>query len=236
VLDAAGLALLHRAIDGPPAARPTADEWARVLAAQPGQRAMPPVLDVVEVDRTLVAAGDSVVVRWMGTGADTITVEGPSCPPVRVAVSGGSGEVPVVPQRSGPLLVRAHSAVGSTEHDLGRIAVHDVARMGDLPVPIPRLDWPALDAPGLPDLRSVMPPPPDLAAAHLPDRDALADLLAGAPAPADPPLFPQVAPPPDVVAGTSAPPVDLVDLLAAAPAFPQQTRRRLRPLRRRVTK
>lgn len=160
ILDAAGVALLARAISGPAEERPSAGDWFRYLCACLGQATEPPALDVVELDRTLVAAGDPVAVRWAAREADVVEVCALGCAPVVADGRPGSGTIIVRPPRTGTLIFRARNRCGATERITPPVAVVDVPRWGDLPVPMPRMRLPDLGSSALPDISAVLPSMP----------------------------------------------------------------------------
>ena len=155
VLDAEGLALLRRAIDGRPAERPEAGDWLRYLSRAIGQPMDPPSLDLVEIGRTVVVRGEPLTVRWTAVGADVVEVSGPGCPTVVADARPGSGSIEVRPVRGGSLTVTARNKAGAVDVRTPPVAVVDVTRWADLPVPAPRLDLPD-HLPALPDVSAVL--------------------------------------------------------------------------------
>jgi hypothetical protein len=144
VLDATGMDLLLRALGSDSRERPTAAEWHRHLCRELGQSVDPPRLSTVGLDRTVVAAGEPLLVRWTAEDATTVEVLAPGADPVRVDGKSGSGSVRVYPTRSGRLEISAHNALGSDRASAGPIAVVGLPTTQTLPVPVPSLTWPDL--------------------------------------------------------------------------------------------
>jgi hypothetical protein len=160
VLEATGVALLAETINGPAEQRPSARDWFRYLCACLGQAIEPPALDAVELDRTMVAAGEPVAVRWAVRDANIVEVRALGCAPVVADGHPGSGTIIVRPPRTGTLIFTARNGCGTTERITPPVAVVDVPRWHDLPVPMPRMRLPELGSYSLPDISAVLPPTP----------------------------------------------------------------------------
>ncbi len=218
VLDATGVALLAAAINGPAEKRPSARAWFRYLCAWLGQALEPPALDAVELDRTMVAAGEPVAVRWAAREADIVEVCAVGCAPVVADGRPGSGTVMVRPQRTGTLTVTARNGCGATERITPPVAVVDVPRWGDFPVPMPRRRLPDLGADALPDISAVLPPTPAAVGTDLPPMAEIAGVWDPACAPEqlitpiDPASFP-----PGFDVGDTGFPIDLVSIMTSGP-------------------
>ena len=172
----------------------------------------PPRLNDVVLDRTIVAAGEPVTVRWRADEAASVEVSGAGVSTVSADGWPSSGSFEVRPSRTGRLRLTARNELGTAEQHTGPVAVVDVPPMGRLPVPVPDVPWPLLrtEAPPLP---TVAPPL------------ALAGWAAGGDAASfwptpDPPL----TSPPGPLTGASAFPLDLTALFhtgaTGAPAAP----------------
>ncbi|WBB80599.1 hypothetical protein O7606_04200 [Micromonospora sp. WMMD882] len=218
-LDPGGVALLTAALTGPPAKRPTAEEWLRHLSWALGEPLTPPTLDRVTPDRTLVPAGATVTVRWVAHHADTVEVGVPGGDAVRVDGRAGAGSVRLRPTGSGPLRVLAGNRRGVTEGWTPPVAVLDASRWTDLPVPMPHVPWPDGWFPALPDLGPALAgagprvdedPPPSLVAAPPP-------LVALTGTDDPPPGFPTPVPAPVPRFDVDGGPVDVVSILTAGP-------------------
>ena len=218
-LDPATTALLVRALEGPPDDRPSAHEWRVHLQQAAESAAARPWLEAVELDRTLVAIGQEVTVRWTARGARSLHVSGVQCPPVTVPVSGTSGACRVRPVGAGPLVVTARNDRGEDTLTTGPVFVHGGHGREDLPVPVPQLDLPLLPI-DLPDLVPVPPDPAGLLAP--PPPDPVPPPGAGStPVPRTPvtPPFPRPSVPPGFATGATDFPLDLTGILTADPPW-----------------
>jgi hypothetical protein len=157
VLDANGFALLHAAIRGAEDERPSAQQWVRYLRRSLGQAVARPQLLGVDLDRTIVAAGEPVTVSWNADEADEIEVSGVGLAPVTVDGGVQRGTVTVHPTRTGRLRVTARNALGEDTRTTGPVAVFDVAPVHLLPVAIPQMPQLGLGAVPLPDLTGIVP-------------------------------------------------------------------------------
>lgn len=178
VLDTAGLDLLTKAVRGTPAERPSAEEWHRYLRRALGEAIEPPKIDVLEFDRTMVAAGEPLTVRWSATEADTLTVSGVGVDDVEVSGSAGSGTITVHPARTGRLVVTATNQLGVDRRVTGPVAVYDVPSFADFPVPMPTLPMPNLLALDLPDVGRSLPSFPTSQPVAVPPMASVVDALA----------------------------------------------------------
>ena len=217
VLDPTGLDLLRAAIGGPAQARPSAEKWFRYLRRRLGEALEPPRMVRVEADRTIVAAGESVVLTWAAEEADAIEFSGAGISPTSVAGISGTGAVTLRPTRTGTVTVVARNALGTDERRTGPIAVFNVASFVDLPVPMPGLALPRLTPTELPSVSAVLPPLPRHRPTPVP---ASAELLLAFDRPdPDPPPAPvdPTGRPPSFGFGASAVPVDVTAIMTAAP-------------------
>ncbi|HWO65106.1 MAG TPA: hypothetical protein VNO31_34225 [Umezawaea sp.] len=156
-LDAAGLAMLRRAISGAPADRPTAQEWELHLRLLLGESLVPPRLGEVRLDRTVVLSGQSVMVEW--EARDAIEVEFTAgATSSRVDARQGRGSTSIEPGESGWIDVRAVNNLGADHRRLGPVTVVEPPEVRPLPVPMPQVEWPLLGQAGPP--RTVLPPLP----------------------------------------------------------------------------
>jgi len=208
VLDARGIALLTAALTGPSAGRPSADDWLRYLSRLLGEPLEPPTLEAVEPARTIVAAGEPVTVRWAARDADVVEVSVLGCATVVADAGLGAGSVEVRPVRTAALTVVARNACGVDESRTPAVAVVDVPRWAELPVPVPQLRLPDLALPDLPGVGPVL----ALTSFPLADFTTPGDLPAAcAPAPVLP------APPvPGLDFGDTGP-VDVLSIICAGP-------------------
>jgi hypothetical protein len=140
ILDAGGAAMLTRALGNLPAVRPSAREWTTYLSRVLGDPLGPPVLGIVETDRTFALAGHPVEIKWTATDATWIEVVRPECV-LRVDGRPGSGLVSVAVERSGPLVVRAVNDNGVDERRTGPITVAPIPVQRPIDVAMPRIDW-----------------------------------------------------------------------------------------------
>jgi hypothetical protein len=156
-LDAEGFAMLRRAVGGAPADRPTAREWEVYLRLLLGESVVPPRLGEVRLDRTVVLAGQAVVVEW--EARDSAEVEFTSgASSVRVDGRRGRGTTSVALGTSGWIDVRAVNNLGADHRRLGPVTVVEPPEIRPLPVPVPQVAWPLLGQAGPP--RAQLPPLP----------------------------------------------------------------------------
>lgn len=157
VLDTHGLTLLTKAIRGAPAERPSAEEWHRYFRRALGEALAPPTLDQVELDRTIVAAGEPLTLSWSAQEADTVEASGVGIPETSVPGTAGSGTIILHPTRTGRITVTAHNKLGDDSKEAGPVAVFDIPSFQDLPVPMPQLNLPRLSPMELPAVGRVLP-------------------------------------------------------------------------------
>jgi hypothetical protein len=158
VLDAAGMALLRAAVEGPPGQRPPATQWIRYLRRSLGEAVAPPRLLGVRLNRTMVAAGEPLTVSWVVEETDEVVVSGNGCP--TVTADGDAGTVDVYPARTGNLRVTARNVLGEDTCVTAQVGVFDVPSAQWPPVPMPRPTLPDLSR-AFPDVAAlVLPPPP----------------------------------------------------------------------------
>ncbi|GIF73924.1 hypothetical protein [Asanoa siamensis] len=206
VLDDEGIGLLIRAVGTTPADRPAAGEWLRHLSLAIGDPLDPPVLSRVELSRTFVLQGEPLSVIWTAVGADAVEVAGPGCATVVADARAGHGRVEIRPGRGGSLTVTARNNKGTVDVRTPPVTVADLTGWSDLPVPAPRVEFPADALPVLPDVGSALalsvPTTPRVGAMELP---AVA------------PAF-ELVPLPAVIAARDAPdPVDLTAIFLSRP-------------------
>jgi len=216
-LDAAGLQMLTAAIRGPVDQRPSAAEWLRYLRRALGETLNPPTLTQVELDRTIVAAGQPVTLRWSAQDADTIEFSGVGVAPLSVPAAPGSGTVELHPSRTGTILAVARNPLGEDGTRTAPVAVFDVASFHDFPVPMPTLEIPRSTPIDLPPIAPVLPPLPTGIPVPVP---AQVDVTAmwGEPDNGPPPEPLDLGGPPPVFGfGRSGLPIDIAAFMAAAP-------------------
>lgn len=216
-LDTQGLQMLTAALRGPADQRPSAEEWLRYLRRALGEALNPPTLTQVEIDRTIVAAGEPVTVRWSAQDADTIEFSGVGVAPTSVPAAAGSGTVELHPSRTGRILAVARNQLGEAGTQTGPVAVFDVPSFHDIPVPMPRLEIPRIAPADLPPVAAVLPPFPAGVPVPIP---AMADLAGvfGEPDTSTPPEPLDLGGPPPVFGfGVSAVPIDIAAILSAVP-------------------
>jgi hypothetical protein len=171
ILDTAGLELLSRAVGQVPLARPSAREWTVHLSRLLGDPMTRPSLGVVALDRNFVLAGHPIEIEWRATDATWLDVAFPGGVQ-RVDGRPAGGVVSVVPDRTGPLVVRAGNDYGVDERRLGTVTVVPMPTQRPVDVPMPRLGWDSLQVPLAPPLPT--PPLPTVtfpASPDLVDRD-----------------------------------------------------------------
>ncbi|MGW3992449.1 hypothetical protein [Amycolatopsis sp. NPDC004772] len=214
VLDVHGLKLLTTALRGDPADRPSAEEWHRYLRRALGESLTPPTLERVDLDRTIVAAGEPLTITWSAEEATTVEATGPGVPGTSVPGAAGTGTIVLHPARTGRITVTARNQLGEASVLTDPVAVFDVPSFHDLPVPMPQLDLPRLSPAQLPPVSRVLPEFPRGTPVPLPPMANAVDAWAApeTPAPLEPVALP--APPPLFGAGLSAVPLDLTAFFA----------------------
>ncbi len=229
VLDVHGLQLLTTALRGDPADRPSAEEWHRYLRRALGEALAPPTLERVDLDRTIVAAGEPLTITWSAAEATTVEATGPGVPGTSVPGAAGTGTIVLHPARTGRITVTARNQLGEATVLTDPVAVFDVPSFHDLPVPMPQLDLPRLSPPHLPPVGRVLPEFPRGAPVPLPPMANAVDAWAApdSPAPPDPVALP--APPPLFGTGRSAVPLDLTAFFAAHDAVDDQADQEVHP-------
>lgn len=217
MLDAAGVDMLRAAIEGPVAGRPGAADWVRYLCVRLGEPVDPPTLDSVVPDRTMVAAGEPLTVRWAAVDTEVLELVEPGGDLVQVDGRTGAGEATVYPRRTGRIRAVARNRLGQAAASTSPVMVVDMPRWADLPVPMPNLPRTGTDMPPLPELAGVLPLPP-VGAIGLPS--AAEPVGAWAPPELASPAVvaaSAIPPPPAFDSGATAMPLDVVELLACAP-------------------
>ncbi|WP_328618143.1 hypothetical protein OHS18_20560 [Amycolatopsis sp. NBC_00355] len=214
VLDVQGLNLLAAALRGDPAGRPSAEEWHRYLRRALGESLAPPTLERVDLDRTIVAAGEPLTISWSAEEATTLEATGPGVPGTSVPGAAGTGTIVLHPARTGRITVTARNQLGEATVLTDPVAVFDVPSFHDLPVPMPRLDLPRLTPAELPSVGRVLPEFPRGTPVPLPPMANAVDAWAVPAAPAAPAPVVLPAPPPLFGAGLSAVPLDLAEFFA----------------------
>jgi hypothetical protein len=148
VLDAAGLALLRRALGGP-SNRPSARDWEIHFRRLLGEAITPPRLGEVAVDRAFVLAGRPVTVEWEALEAREIELVA-GTRTVRVDGRPGKGSTPITLDESGWIRVRAVNDLGVDLREVGPVTVAPLPEFRQLPVPMPDVHLPhTLAPPGL---------------------------------------------------------------------------------------
>jgi len=216
VLDAAGLALLQAAIRGPADQRPSAEQWHRYLRRALGEAMAPPRLERVDLDRTIVAAGEPLALSWSAEEADTVTASGVGIPDTEVPGTAGSGTITVHPNRTGTITLTARNRLGEDSLRTGPIAVFDVASFHDIPVQMPVLDLPPVTPVNLPAVGAVLPSFPKGNPVPLPPMANAIDAWTQ-PETRTPPPPVELPPPPEFGFGPSAVPIDLAAIFSGAP-------------------
>jgi hypothetical protein len=214
VLDVHGLKLLTAAIRGTPAERPSAEEWHRYLRRALGETLAPPRLDRVELDRTIVAAGEPLTVSWSAEEADAVVVSGGGVPDTTVPGIAGSGTIVLHPVRTGRFTVTARNQLGEDRARTEPVAVFDMPSFQDLPVPLPQLELPRLTPMDLPPVGRVLPRFPTGTPVPVPPMANVVDAW-GAPDTRPAPEKVAIAGPPPLFGfGESAIPFDLTETIA----------------------
>lgn len=218
VLDAQGLALLKAAIRGPADQRPLAGQWHRYLRRALGEALAPPRLKRVDLDRTVVAAGEPVTLSWSAEDADTVQISGAgvaSATPVPGLA--GSGTIIVHPTRTATITVTARNQLGEHSLRTGPVAVFDVPSFDDLPVPLPQLDLPRLTPADIGPVATALPPFPVGTPVSPPPMANAVDawLEPETRTPAEPAEL--VGPPPAYGFGLSSIPIDIAAIMSGAP-------------------
>ena len=217
VLDATGVDLLRDAIQAPPTQRPSTLEWFRYLSRQLGEAVAPPTLGALALDRTFVAAGEPLTVRWTAQEAETVEFIVLECDPVVVDGTVGQGAVDLYPTRTGRIRAVARNRLGEVAVATPPVLVVDAPRMADLPVPMPSMTMPDLGGLALPDVTSVLPPLPAVGAVGLPAAAEPVGAWLPPPLVPEPPLVDPAGPPPGFDSGPTAFPLDTVAILSGAP-------------------
>ncbi|SFR22904.1 hypothetical protein SAMN04488564_106408 [Lentzea waywayandensis] len=163
VLDRTGTDLLTRAITktADPKQRPSAGEWLTYFRRLLGEDIDPPVLIETELDRSFVALGNPVQLRWRATDAVTldVVVDGKK---TSVDARPGSGVVQLWPDRTTHIAVTAANSLGTDSRVVGPVAVIPPPDVLRTPVVLPDLPpvtefMGSLPRTSLPDLPDVVP-------------------------------------------------------------------------------
>jgi hypothetical protein len=214
VLDVPGLKLLSAALRGDPAGRPSAEEWHRYLRRALGESLAPPTLERVDLDRTIVAAGEPLTISWSAEEATTVEATGPGVPGTSVPGAAGTGTIVLHPARTGRITVTARNQLGVATVLTEPVAVFDVPSFHDLPVPMPTLQLPRLAPAQLPAVGRLLPEFPRGAPVPLPPMAHAVDAWAAPATPVAPEPVALPAPPPSFGTGPSAVPLDLTAFFA----------------------
>lgn len=217
VLDAQGLALLHEAIRGPAEQRPLAEVWHRYLRRVLGEALAPPHVRRVDLDRTIVAAGERLTLSWSAEDADTVETSGVGVPATSVSGLAGSGTILLHPTRTGTITVTARNKLGEHSVQTGPVAVFDVAPFEDLPVPMPQLDLPRLTQANLTSIAAALPPFPVSTPMPLPPMANAVDAWREPETPTPPEPVELAGPPPAYGFGPSSVPIDIAAIMSGAP-------------------
>lgn len=216
-LDARGLSLLRAAIRGPADQRPSAEQWHRYLRRALGEALAPPRLERVDLDRTIVPAGEPLTLSWSAEEADTVEASGVGVATTSVPGLPGSGTIVLRPTRTGTITVTVRNQLGEHSVRTEPVAVFDVASFEDLPVPMPRLDPPRLTPANLTSIAAMLPPFPMNTPTPLPPMANAIDAWTEPETRTPPEPVELAGPPPAFGFGPSGSPIDIAAIMSGAP-------------------
>jgi hypothetical protein len=154
-LDAAGAALIARAVETDPANRPTAKELYAYMRRLVASRVAPPEVIMARLATPLRARGMDARVEWEIANVSEVTIRVGASPPMTVPVAANAGpQFHVFPAReSGPVRIEAKNRYDAIRVDLGELTVYEIppfdpkSLIGALPrVAVPPLEAFTLDA------------------------------------------------------------------------------------------
>jgi hypothetical protein len=154
-LDAAGAALIARAVETDPAGRPTAKELYAYMRGLVAARITPPEVIMARLATPLRVRGMDARVEWEIANVSEVTIRVGASPPMRVpVVANARPQLHVFPaQESGPVTVEAENRYGAVRVDLGELTLYEIPPfdpqnlIGTLPrVAVPPLEAFTLDA------------------------------------------------------------------------------------------
>lgn len=170
-LDAAGVALITRAVDQDPAKRPTAKELFAYLRGFVGPRIVPPKVVAARLAAPLRVRGMDAQVEWEIENVSEVTIRVGSSAPMIVPVLGGGPQLHVFPAReSGPVTIEAENRYGAVRVDLGELMLYEIPPFDpkSFTGTLPRLAVPPLDAFTLDALAPALATVPRVAVPELP--------------------------------------------------------------------
>jgi hypothetical protein len=126
-LDAAGLALVERAVDRDRSRRPTAKELYAYLNSELKRRVQPPEVVTARLATPMRVRGMDARIEWEIRNVADVTVRVGANPPETVPAT-GRPQVHMVqrPQQSGPVTIEAANRFGAVKVDLGELVLYEV--------------------------------------------------------------------------------------------------------------
>lgn len=160
-LNAAGVALLTRALSANRADRPTAKELFEYFYDSLTERAAPPTLTAAALNRMAFVRGRDVVVNWSGTGARHLRIYGNN---------GFSVQVPepdrhpngfaITPPTAGDIMVEATNRHGTVTLHAGYVDPYELPELHVEDQHLPVLEVPDVQPVQIPDVLAALPPRP----------------------------------------------------------------------------
>lgn len=176
-LDAAGEALVARAVAKDPASRPTAKELYAYLRRVVVARTTPPAVIGARLTTPMRVRGMDARVEWEIANVAEVTIRvGATAPMVVAAAAGGGPQFHVFPAReSGPVTIEAENRYGAVRVDLGELTLYEIPPFDPKSFigVLPRLEVPTLEAFTLDALNTALESVPRVAVPALPPPPAL---------------------------------------------------------------
>jgi hypothetical protein len=171
-LDAAGIALITRAVDPDPARRPTAKELYAYLRGIVAPRIAPPEVIMARLATPLRVRGMDARVEWQIANVAEVTIRvGASAPMTVPVAANGRPQLHVFPAReSGPVTIEAENRFGTVHLDLGELVLYEIPPFDPKSFvgTLPRLAVPPLEAFTLDALAPALASVPRIAVPELP--------------------------------------------------------------------
>jgi hypothetical protein len=171
-LDAAGIALIARAVDPDPAKRPTAKELYAYLRGIVAARIAPPEVITARLATPLRVRGMDARVEWQIANVAEVTIRVGASAPMTVPVAANGGpQLHVFPTReSGRVTIEAKNQYGAVRVDLGELVLYEIPPFDPKSFvgTLPRLAVPPLEAFTLDALAPALASVPRIAVPELP--------------------------------------------------------------------
>lgn len=176
-LDAAGAALIARAVGADPARRPTAKELYAYLRGTVAARIAPPEVITAWLATPLRVRGMDARVEWQIANVTEVTIRvGASAPMTVPVAANGRPQLHVFPAReSGPVTIEAENRYGAVRADLGELVLYEIPPFDPKSFvgTLPRLAVPPLEAFTLDALAPALATVPRIAVPELPRLPAM---------------------------------------------------------------